>query len=263
MTTVYVAVSGRLTPLDAWDWSKFQHSVLVSFHYRNTVKHVKARVHEGKWRPANLLLDSGAYSAYNAGATIDIDALCAETKDPIYSESVGLDVIGSHEGSKKNAKYMKERGSPAMPVFHIGDPWELLDYYCQGWEKVGLSCLFGEKAKESLKFYDQCFARVWPHKFHSFGWTKRDMLLRYPFHSADSSSWASAARAYRMIPIRRRGKMALTKVPGLPSKLCEGHINTALELIAQDTNLLRDKWAKEMQLLENKRGNQVPRQAVI
>jgi hypothetical protein len=140
-------------------------------------------------RPPRTMLDSGAFSAWNSGQEIDIDALTEETKNPYWHESVALDVIGDHLLSLRNARYMRLNGSHAMPVFHFGEPWTLLKTYCEEFPKVGLSCLFGEPRRESFRFLDQCFARAWPHRFHSFGWTGEDVLMRFPFESADSCSW--------------------------------------------------------------------------
>lgn len=142
------------------------------------------------------MLDSGAYSAYNSGKTIDLEALIQETQQPRWGESVALDVIGDGEASLRNALYMKSRGSPAYPVFHIGEPLDLLREYKQQFPKVGLSCRFGEPVKESYRFLDRCFSVAWPYRFHSFGWVSEEMLLRYPFHTADAASWNHGPAAF-------------------------------------------------------------------
>ncbi len=147
------------------------------------------------------MLDSGAFSAWNSGTEINLSEyiqFCKtiKAKDSSLSEIIALDVIGSATGSLANAKKMKQAGVDAMPVFHIGDDWGILKEYAAGWDKVGLSCRFGESIKDSMKFYDQCFAKAWPKKFHSFGWVAEDMLLRFPFHSCDASSWEMGPCAF-------------------------------------------------------------------
>lgn len=141
--------------------------------------------------PVKTILDSGAYSAFKSGIEIDIDALTAETVSGRWGECVALDIIGDPDGSLKNALYMKAQGSPAYPVFHIGEPYDLLKEYCRQFTKVGLSCRLSrqEPYEESFKFLDHCFGYYWPHKFHSFGWIEEKPLMRYPFHSADTASW--------------------------------------------------------------------------
>jgi len=165
-------------------------NLLVSFVYLGSYR---SRIMP---RHPRTILDSGAYSAWKSGKVIDIEALLNETKNPCWGESIGLDVIGDPEASMKNALYMKSRGSPAYPVFHIGDPMEHLDEYKSRFPKVGLSCRFGEPIKKSYAFLDACFARAWPYKFHSFGWVDEKMLARFPFHSADTASWNVGPSAF-------------------------------------------------------------------
>lgn len=196
MTAIYFAFGGSASPvrtLEKCDWVERCPKLLVSYFYLRDYQK-----HQHKFKPTHTMLDSGAFSAWNSGKTIDIDALCEEVRNPYWKEAVGLDVIGNAEESLKNALYMKSKGVNAMPVFHIGDPWEILQEYCKQFDKVGLSCRFGEAVKISDLWNDQCFAREWPHKFHSFGWIAEKSLMRVPFHSADSSSWASGPGAYGM-----------------------------------------------------------------
>lgn len=187
MSTIYLAWSINPTVARTLKDHTSEHcDLLVTFPY---VEKYKQREREHKYNVRHRMLDSGAFSAWNSKKTIDIEALIEETKNPYWTEAVALDVIGDADASVKNAHYMRDRGAKVIPVFHIGDPWAHLVEYCRHFEKVGISCRFGEPARESMKFLDGCFARAWPHKFHSFGWVAREPLEKYPFHSADASSW--------------------------------------------------------------------------
>lgn len=182
-------------------------SLLVSYVYTDSFI-----ANQSKYRYRDWMLDSGAYSAWNSGHEIKLSEyieFCKriKTADPTLSEIIGLDVIGSDKGSLKNLTEMKQAGVEAMPVFHIGDDWGILKEYADGWDKIGLSCRFGESQKESYKFYDQCFAKCWPKKFHSFGWIAEPVMLRYPFHSGDASSWELAPCAFGNW--KRFGKMSI------------------------------------------------------
>jgi hypothetical protein len=207
-------------------------AILVSYVYVDEFLKKKSRYVYRDW-----MLDSGAYSAWNSGKQIDLSEyidFCKKLKksDQTLSEIIALDVIGSDRGSLANAHAMKAAGVEAMPVFHIGDDWGILREYAAGWDKVGLSCRFGESIIESLRFYDQCFAKVWPKKFHSFGWVAEDMLLRYPFHSCDASSWEVGPCAFGNW--KRFGKMS---VRGSKQDL-RGEVLWYLELEAR----CRSKW---------------------
>lgn len=194
MTKIYLAY-GTSTNRTLKKWDHYRHplNILVSYVYLKAWRQLRK---ESLFPVASLKLDSGAFSAWNAGKTINIDELTSETKNEEWSEAVSLDVIGDAEASVQNAIYMKNAGSKAYPVFHYGDPWHHLLFYKQHFPKVGLSCRFGEKESDSLRWLEKCFARAWPYKFHSFGWTKESMLINFPFHSADSSTWATAPSAY-------------------------------------------------------------------
>jgi hypothetical protein len=117
--------------------------------------------------------------------------------DPTLVEIIALDVINDGKTSRTitgrlslaNALIMKENNLEVIPVFHVGEDWAILREYCARFSKVGLSCRFGEEKVDSLKFYDQAFAREWPKRFHSFGWIADEVVYNYPFHSGDSASW--------------------------------------------------------------------------
>lgn len=212
MTTLYFAGPQSGCAIEAarrWDWDNKPLSILVSYSYLKAYAPAAPYYAKAKSR----MLDSGAFTAYTIGKPVDIDALIAEANNAIWDEAVGLDVIGDFNGSRKNMEYMLPRCPKAMPVFHIGDPWDLLDYYCANWEKVGLSCRFGEDVKTSLRFYEQCFARSWPHKYHSFGWVDEKALVAMPFHSADAATWILQPASFRLYPYRGRGRWRPMQLP--------------------------------------------------
>jgi hypothetical protein len=222
-----------------WDWQRKPLGVLVSYEYIDG---------GGKLLRSHApytMLDSGAYSAYQKGVSVDIDALITEALKPEWTEAVALDVIGDHAASRVNADYMLAHGcGKAMPVFHIGDPWDLLAYYCSRWEKVGLSCRFGEQTKTSLAFYEQCFARAWPHRFHSFGWIDESALVANPFHSADAASWTLGA-AYGRASIRNGSKWTQVDVPRGGDGYRAAMLN-ALERYWSLQQRLTSKWGRQL-----------------
>jgi hypothetical protein len=190
------------------------------------------------------MLDSGAFSAHNSGKTIQLSDYITHYRsvlatDPTLREIIALDVIGSAKGSLANSIAMRDAGLNVIPVFHFGDDWAILDEYCSGWSKVGLSCRFGESKKESLGFYSKAFERHWPKRFHSFGWIEETMLGRFPFHSADSSSWEMGPRAFG-----RWKKFGACSMRGGRQNLraqVEEYLNTEQRLAW--------RWAKEMEVL--------------
>lgn len=196
------------TTFGPWDWSKQPINCLVTFPFIKTWD--KAQNELGvQWPVKKTILDSGAFSAWNSGKVIDFDALCQEASNPRWNEAVALDVIGNPEQSLINALEMKKRGLKVMPVFHFGEPWEILQAYKEEFGRVGLSCRFGEPIKMSERWLDQCFARAYPAQFHSFGWVQERALMMFPFATADTASWHTGIRfgkgqAYPGIRIPKR-----------------------------------------------------------
>lgn len=253
MTVIYQAVSSHfsLRQIAAWDFEKRPLSLLVSFAYLSNWRRFRSQ--HPSIKPLRTMLDSGAFTAFNRGTAIDIEALARETMTGEWTESVALDVIGDADGSYRNAVRMKELGSTAFPVFHIGEPWELLARYCEGWDKVGLSCRFGEPYETSHKFYAQAFARQWPHKFHSFGWVQQEALQSFPFHSADAATTTLTA-INRLFAFKGKGRfMVKRSLPGVPTDLAGRGQELMIMRFLDLERHLRDAWAKELAVLEAKR----------
>ena len=249
MTAIYLATGSNpaeVATLRAWDNETKPLHILVSYVYLERWRKFQAKY---PIKTKTTKLDSGAYSAWNAGKTIDIFDLIRESKTGGWTESVALDVIGDAEGSVRNSMIMKAMGSNAYPVFHYGDPWEHLLFYKENFAKVGLSCRFGEAEKDSLKWLDKCYAKAWPYKFHSFGWTKEEVLYRYPFHSADSSSWATTPSMYgRWKYMGSRRKVIGTSqgiIPLRGTKVQDYRAEVAFFYNMEI--MLRERWQKELE----------------
>jgi len=184
MTQLYFASSPRADLLEVtfglWDWASRPLNILVAFPFVE-VWHAENEGKGNNWPTHATMLDSGAYSAWSAGKHIDMNALCLEAFKPCWDEVVALDVIGDAENSMVNSLEMKARGLTVMPVFHFGDPWEILEEYKLQFNRIGIASGHGAPLAERLRWTAQCFARAYPAKFHSFGWVKKEVLLEFPF----------------------------------------------------------------------------------
>lgn len=199
MTTVYFSVSvahDAQTMLSFKD-ERRRPSILISFAYLNQKKHqcdMRGALEAGL-NGYRRMLDSGAYTAWTQKRQVDIEALSKEAREGKWDEVIALDAIGDHEASMKNADAMKAAGLDVIPVFHYGEPFELLQHYRANFHKVGIGGMGVTKDRnEKRRFVEECFARAWPCKFHLFGWVQEDILMQFPFHSADSSGWNGAER---------------------------------------------------------------------
>lgn len=244
ITQIYFASSPRADLLEftfgPWDWVNNPLNILVAFPFVD-VWHAENEGEGNNWPTKANMLDSGAYSAWSAGKHIDMDALCTEASKPCWDEVVALDVIGDAEKSMVNSLEMKSRGLTVMPVFHFGDPWEILQEYKAQFNRIGIASGHGAPLKERLRWTAQCFARAYPAKFHSFGWVKREVLLQFPFVTADSSSWAMGTRfgVSKMLPGVK-----------IPKKSQVGQSNADLRFdIIEYLKLqseLEERWATEL-----------------
>ena len=240
MTTVRLAVGGAPKRIRRALSGAACPALLISYVYLNNFHPILPEVNYRDW-----MMDSGAFSAHNSGKAIDLEeyiSACKDIKkqDSTLGEIIALDVIGSDIGSLRNAQRMKEAGVDVVPVHHIGDDWGLLEEYCAGWDKVGLSCRFGEPRKESIKYYEGCFARQWPKKFHSFGWIEDRMLTNFPFHSGDSSSWEMGPSAFGTW--KKYGKASI--------RGGDQNMQEQVKWYVELEERLKWRWQKEMKELE-------------
>ena len=93
MTDIYVAFSNSgMQGMQEFDWETNPLNVLVSFAYLPAWETISANT-----APEKTMLDSGAFSAWNAGHEIDIDALLVEAKKR-HEEHEVADLVGFEIG---------------------------------------------------------------------------------------------------------------------------------------------------------------------
>jgi hypothetical protein len=166
-----------------------------------------------------IFLDSGAYSAYNNKTVIDIQEYIDFIKENIDDIEVyaNLDEIGSAEGTWKNQEEMERQGLKPIPVYHLGEPTSFLDramkyeYFAVG----GIASKLTSYGALS-NYLDSVFAKVctkktdyFPYnKVHGFGIATPQLLVRYPWYSADTTSWVQYGRyGIILIPKFQNGKI--------------------------------------------------------
>lgn len=144
-------------------------------------------------------MDSGAFSAFTLGSTIDMLEYCrwCDRWREVMDYYAVLDVIGSAEGTYQNQKKMEAAGVRPVPCFHYGeDPAWLERYMAEGYSYIALGGMVPIESDQLLTWLDD----VWEHylcnpdgtpkiKVHGFGLTTFDLVARYPWFSVDSSSW--------------------------------------------------------------------------
>ena len=137
-----------------------------------------------------IMLDSGAFSAWNAGKEIDINKYISFIKENNIKIYFNLDVIGDVEGTKRNQTIMESHGLNPIPVFHYGEPFEYLDWLVeQGYTYIGLGGTVGKSVPQRQAFFDEVYARHPNIDYHALGVTAKTLVENYNWYSVDSTTW--------------------------------------------------------------------------
>jgi|GEM_PF-2321027 len=212
---------------------------LESFHYIGSGK----RQDELKSSKVKVFLDSGAFSAWTLGATIDITDYCNFIKanrssildeDGVVLASV-LDGIGDPLLTYQNQMAMEAQGVTPLPCFHFGEDERYLDYYVNNYPYITIGGCVGRAPADLITWLDRVWSRhmINPDgsakvKVHGFGITSLALMERYPWRSCDSSSWIQTA-SFGAITFPGYGSLHVSK--NAPSRHDKGaHINSLTDI---------------------------------
>lgn len=178
-------------------------NILESWHYVNKQKWVDDMRRES----ARVFMDSGAFSAWTLGVTLDIAEYCDYLKrnadiirveDGAFMASV-LDGIGDPLKTFQNQKHMEHLGVRPLPCFHKGEDERYLEYYIKNYDYITIGGMVGSSVNQLRMWLD----RIWDRylapggkplvKVHGFGMTSVELMEIYPWYSSDSSSWIQSA----------------------------------------------------------------------
>lgn len=163
-------------------------------------------------RTVDLLLDSGAFSAWMRRETLDVKEYIRFVKEfePLLWHYVNLDVIPgqrdhkrtsadvleSAKASYRNQQIMKDAGLRPMPVYHQGEGWTWLEKLLKdGEDYIGVSPFKDIPVQSQRVWLDQVFSILTDAKgralvrTHGFGTTHPGLLIRYPWYTVDSTTW--------------------------------------------------------------------------
>lgn len=138
----------------------------------------------------NLLLDSGAFSAWKKGKSIDIYKYIEYIKKNDIKIYFNLDVVGDVEKTNENQKIMEDNGLSPIPVFHYGSDFRYLKCLIdRGYTYIGLGGTVGLSVNKRIEFFNKCF-ELYPNiKFHGLGVSSKHLIDMYKWGSVDSTTW--------------------------------------------------------------------------
>lgn len=178
--------------------------MLESFHYMSPKMVDAIRANNNH----TVFLDSGAFSAFTQGTTIDINEYAKFIREhpDIVAVASNLDVIGRDASAAaatyENQKKLEALGVKVCPVHHVRDD----DYWLEKYLGEGYPYIFlGGMVPETIPTLRLWLRHVWRRyllnedgtarvKVHGFGLTNLELMFRHPWHSVDSTSWAMTAQ---------------------------------------------------------------------
>lgn len=168
-----------------------------------------ALVEEGRAKDADLaaflaagcelVIDNGEFSRWKSGRPTDGPAYydwlrALDAAGIAWKWAAALDVIGDAKGTRENWRAAQRDHADLLPrlvpVFHEGDPWDLLKEYEPAHRLVALGRTEGRGSKrKTFEWYDACFNRHPDMRPHLLGNASPETIECVPALSFDASSW--------------------------------------------------------------------------
>lgn len=172
--------------------------LLISYAYHDAFDWGMIREHRDH---LDLLVDSGAFTAYKQGTDITVAEYCdwlnwlhGEILEP--TGYFTLDVIGNPHATLANLASMQGAGYTPIPIFTRGEHPEYLEELFQTSQAVDNLVGVGGiqvKANNSAGYLKMLMKKVGNRNVHWLGFTVHDFLLYFKPYSADSINWKGTA----------------------------------------------------------------------
>ena len=166
-------------------------NVLVSYWYFKN-KPIRKFCDEIGYKP-NILLDSGAYSAFTKCKTISLLDYMRYITDNLHllESYISLDVIEDSQLSVAFYDVMRMKGFDPLPVYHYGEDQLVLDHYLTvGARRIALGGTVPIKNKRVIADWCKELHSIHPDiDFHLLGSTSKVVLESESVRSCDASSW--------------------------------------------------------------------------
>lgn len=188
-------------------------------------------------REVDLFMDSGVFPAWNRKTTINLHEYAGFLKRNLkyLSAYATVDEIPGEFGKKRtreqveasaknsydNQQTLKSLGLKPIPIFHQGEKFSWLEQYLKDGEPyIGIATAKDLRNVEQREWLDHVFTILTDSngvpfvKTHGFGITNIPLLMRYPWFTSDSTTWALAA-GYGLlyVPPIVKGKFDFGQLP--------------------------------------------------
>ena len=170
--------------------------LLLSYYYFKN-RPLNAFIEEIGYMPDEILLDSGAYSAWSKGKNISpIDYMnYLEANKSYITNYIALDVIGDADLTKIYFDIMRSKGFDPIPVFHYGDEeGRLQTYIDEGCSYIALGNTVPIKNKQIVAdWINRTIPKYEGVRFHLLGSSSKKITENTSIYSCDSSTWIMMA----------------------------------------------------------------------
>lgn len=172
-------------------------NLLLSYWYFKN-KGIQHAIDKIGYTPANIMLDSGAWSAWNKGKNIAVIDYISFVKEhsKLIQAHIALDVIEDDEVTKRYYQIMEYKGLEPIPVFHKGDNEKYLKYYISSrkGKLIALGGTAAERSKDKVREWVQQIHVQYPEQsFHLLGSSSGQVIPYCNLSSYDSSTWIMQA----------------------------------------------------------------------
>lgn len=159
-----------------------------------------------------ILLDSGAFTAWQQGENITLDQYCSFLDHMPFRpwRYFTLDVVGDWEATRANYEAMRARGFSPVPIFTRGTPIEELHDYAKTSDLVGLGGLASSREGAARYGYLKHIIPQAPGvNMHLLGVTSHEWVKHFRPYSCDSTSWVSGQKYGRVNLYMGRGRVEI------------------------------------------------------
>jgi hypothetical protein len=164
-------------------------NILLSYAYQKDFPVSVINANAGSF---NILLDSGAFTAYKSKREINFKEYCAFVKNPPFKiwRYFALDKIGDDLITKRNLDSMLSKGLNPVPVFQRGQSLDVLYRLQETFSLIGIGGLASARCDADAKSYLKFILErkdIDKKKLHILGLKNLDFLRLYRPYSADTS----------------------------------------------------------------------------
>ena len=210
-------------------------NILESYHYIDKQRYVDKIRRTGD----RVFLDSGAFSAFTKGISVDLKTYCRYIKanddiieqvDGILCASV-LDGIGDPQKTFDNQLAMEREGVKPLPCFHYGEDERYLEWYVAHYDYITLGGMVPISTSQLHHWLDRLWSKYLTDgsgrprlRVHGFGLTTPELMRKYPWFSVDSSSWIRLGFSGNLL--MRDGRAIAISAHSPNRKVANQHLST-------------------------------------